>query len=59
MYEGMGYQWASFLAGMLALMLAATPFVLIKYGPSIRAKVNLPFLYSSKASADDGSCFTE
>ncbi|GAA5861875.1 hypothetical protein JCM5353_007126, partial [Sporobolomyces roseus] len=38
MYEGMGYQWASFLAGMLALMLAATPFVLIKYGPSIRAK---------------------
>jgi hypothetical protein len=38
MYEKMNYQWASFLAGMLALALAATPFVLMKFGPSIRAK---------------------
>lgn len=39
MYEGMGYQWASFLAGCLALTLSATPFVLMAYGPKIRAKV--------------------
>ncbi|GAA5877188.1 hypothetical protein JCM16303_006193 [Sporobolomyces ruberrimus] len=38
MYEGMGYQWASFLAGMLALGLSLTPFVLMRFGPSIRAK---------------------
>ncbi|GAA5899377.1 MFS transporter [Sporobolomyces salmoneus] len=38
MYKGLGYQWASFLAGMLALALSMTPFVLMKFGPSIRAK---------------------
>ncbi|GAA5923091.1 MFS transporter [Sporobolomyces koalae] len=38
MYSAMGYQWASFLAAMVALALAATPFVLMRYGPSIRAK---------------------
>ena len=40
MYEGMTYQWASFLAGCLALLLSATPFVLMIYGPRIRAKVS-------------------
>ncbi|GAA6014890.1 hypothetical protein JCM8202_004804 [Rhodotorula sphaerocarpa] len=38
MYNGMGYQWASFLAGCIALVLAATPFVLFLYGPAIRAR---------------------
>ncbi|GAA6012659.1 hypothetical protein JCM11491_005472 [Sporobolomyces phaffii] len=37
MYNGMGYQWASFLAGMIALALSLTPFLLMRYGPSIRA----------------------
>ncbi|GAA5894174.1 hypothetical protein JCM5296_004675 [Sporobolomyces johnsonii] len=38
MYHGLGYQWASFLAGMVALGLAATPWVLFRFGPTIRAK---------------------
>ncbi|GAA5997050.1 hypothetical protein JCM5350_001573 [Sporobolomyces pararoseus] len=38
MYKAMGYQWASFLAAMIGLALSATPFVLMKFGPSIRAK---------------------
>ncbi|GAA5952622.1 hypothetical protein JCM21900_006052 [Sporobolomyces salmonicolor] len=38
MYHGLGYQWASFLAGMVALGLAATPWVLFHFGPTIRAK---------------------
>ncbi|GAA5918369.1 hypothetical protein JCM1841_002191 [Sporobolomyces salmonicolor] len=38
MYHGLGYQWASFLAGMVALALAATPWVLFHFGPTIRAK---------------------
>lgn len=42
MYEGLGYQWASFLAGMLALALSLTPFILMRFGPSIRAKVRKP-----------------
>lgn len=36
-------QWASFLAGCIALVLAATPWVLFRYGPEIRARVS-PFL---------------
>ncbi|GAA5888892.1 hypothetical protein JCM6882_002892 [Rhodosporidiobolus microsporus] len=38
MYQGIGYQWASFLAGMVALLLSATPWVLYRYGPQIRAR---------------------
>ncbi|ORY75003.1 MFS general substrate transporter [Leucosporidium creatinivorum] len=38
MYKGMTYQWASFLAACLALLLAITPFVLFRYGPTIRAR---------------------
>ncbi|GAA5858755.1 hypothetical protein JCM8547_004973 [Rhodosporidiobolus lusitaniae] len=38
MYNDMGYQWASFLAGCIALLLSATPWVLFRYGPTIRAK---------------------
>ncbi|BGP52668.1 hypothetical protein JCM8202_004805 [Rhodotorula sphaerocarpa] len=38
MYRGLGYQWASFLAGCIALVLAATPWVLFRYGPEIRAR---------------------
>ncbi|ORY75032.1 MFS general substrate transporter [Leucosporidium creatinivorum] len=38
MYNRLGYQWASFLAGCLALVLAITPFVLYAFGPKIRAK---------------------
>lgn len=39
MYERLGYQWASFLAGMIALALSATPWILFHFGPQIRAKV--------------------
>ncbi|POY70052.1 hypothetical protein BMF94_6939 [Rhodotorula taiwanensis] len=38
MYNAMGYQWASFLAGSVALVLAATPWVLFHFGPHIRAR---------------------
>ncbi|BGP36379.1 hypothetical protein JCM10450v2_000279 [Rhodotorula kratochvilovae] len=38
MYENMGYQWASFLAGCIALALAATPWVLFRFGPKIRQR---------------------
>ncbi|GAA5871883.1 hypothetical protein JCM3774_000717 [Rhodotorula dairenensis] len=38
MYNGLGYQWASFLAGCIALVLAATPWVLFRFGPSIRSR---------------------
>lgn len=38
MYNGMGYQWASFLAGCIALVLASTPWVLFRFGPTIRAR---------------------
>ncbi|GJN92132.1 hypothetical protein Rhopal_005162-T1 [Rhodotorula paludigena] len=40
MYNGLGYQWASFLAGCIALALAATPWALYFFGPTIRAKSN-------------------
>ncbi|KAM0793342.1 hypothetical protein ACM66B_000797 [Microbotryomycetes sp. NB124-2] len=36
MYNKLTYQWASFLAGCLGLLLAACPFVLYWYGPKIR-----------------------
>ncbi|KII86602.1 hypothetical protein PLICRDRAFT_260942 [Plicaturopsis crispa FD-325 SS-3] len=38
MYVRLGYDWASFLFGMIALLLAVIPFVLLKYGPQIRAR---------------------
>ncbi|KAI5477994.1 Major Facilitator Superfamily protein [Pseudohyphozyma bogoriensis] len=38
MYQRLGYQWASFLSGALALVLASTPFLLLAYGPKIRAR---------------------
>ncbi|GAA5981253.1 hypothetical protein JCM10908_004039 [Rhodotorula pacifica] len=38
MYNGLGYQWASFLAGCIALVLAATPWILFRFGPTIRAR---------------------
>ncbi|POY70051.1 hypothetical protein BMF94_6938 [Rhodotorula taiwanensis] len=38
MYDALGYQWSSFLAGMIALVLAATPWVLFRFGPAIRAR---------------------
>ncbi|BGP12403.1 hypothetical protein JCM10213_001992 [Rhodosporidiobolus nylandii] len=40
MYQGLGYQWASFLAGMVGLALAAVPWILYFKGPSIRARSN-------------------
>lgn len=38
MYKAMGYQWASFLAGCIGLVMSATPWILFRYGPSIRAR---------------------
>ncbi|GAA5981250.1 hypothetical protein JCM10908_004038 [Rhodotorula pacifica] len=38
MYKAMGYQWASFLAGCIGLVMSATPFILFRYGPRIRAR---------------------
>ncbi|SCZ90779.1 BZ3500_MvSof-1268-A1-R1_Chr1-3g02242 [Microbotryum saponariae] len=37
LYSSLGYQWASFLSGMLGLALAVTPWVLFFFGPRIRA----------------------
>ncbi|SGY31972.1 BQ5605_C002g01295 [Microbotryum silenes-dioicae] len=37
LYSSLGYQWASFLSGMLGLALAGTPWVLFFFGPRIRA----------------------
>ncbi|KAM0756467.1 MFS general substrate transporter [Meredithblackwellia eburnea MCA 4105] len=37
MYQRLGFQWASFLAGCIGLVLASTPFVLLAFGPRIRA----------------------
>ncbi|KAL8284121.1 hypothetical protein RQP46_004870 [Phenoliferia psychrophenolica] len=37
MYSRLGYQWASFLAGCIGVLLCFTPFILLKYGPRIRA----------------------
>ncbi|KAK4050498.1 hypothetical protein OIO90_005081 [Microbotryomycetes sp. JL221] len=36
MYRKLTYQWASFLAACLGLLLAAVPFVLYRFGPKIR-----------------------
>ncbi|SPO41362.1 related to multidrug resistant protein [Pseudozyma flocculosa] len=38
MYEHLGYQWASSLAGFVGLALGTVPFILFGYGKSIRAK---------------------
>ncbi|GAA5972770.1 hypothetical protein JCM11641_003013, partial [Rhodosporidiobolus odoratus] len=38
MYNGMGYQWASFLAAIVGLTLATVPWLLFFKGPSIRAR---------------------
>ncbi|TNY23171.1 MFS general substrate transporter [Rhodotorula diobovata] len=38
MYDALGYQWASFLAGCIALALSATPWVLFALGPKIRQR---------------------
>lgn len=38
MYEKLGTQWASCLLAFLALAMAPIPFVLIKYGPALRAR---------------------
>lgn len=37
-YENLGYQWASSLAGFLGLLLGVIPFVLFFYGKEIRAR---------------------
>lgn len=37
MYTRLGFQWASFLAGCLAAVLATLPWILMAYGPRIRA----------------------
>ncbi len=38
MYNRLGYQWASFLAGCLGFALSVVPFILYAYGPKIRAR---------------------
>jgi hypothetical protein len=38
MYEGLGPRWASSLLGFVALAMVPIPFVLIKFGPTLRAK---------------------
>ena len=45
MYTNLGFQWASTVLGFASLLLSAAPFVLIKYGYSIRARS--PFMKSS------------
>ncbi|KAI5481154.1 Major Facilitator Superfamily protein [Pseudohyphozyma bogoriensis] len=37
MYDRLGFQWASFLSGCLGLALAPVPYILMAYGPRIRA----------------------
>ena len=37
-YDGMGFRWASFTIGMIALVLSSIPFILFKYGSIIRSK---------------------
>ena len=34
----MGFRWASFTIGMVALVLSSIPFILFKYGSIIRNK---------------------
>ncbi|PWN51665.1 MFS general substrate transporter [Violaceomyces palustris] len=38
MYHGLGYRWASSLLGFIGLPLAAIPFVLFWFGPTIRSR---------------------
>jgi len=38
LYAKLGPQWASSLVGFIALALTPVPFILTKYGPTIRAK---------------------
>ncbi|GFP60151.1 major facilitator superfamily multidrug transporter mdrA [Trichoderma asperellum] len=38
MYEGLGIHWATSLLGFIALALIPIPFVLYRFGPTIRAK---------------------
>lgn len=58
-------QWASFLAGMVALALAATPWVLFHFGPTIRAKVRprpahlLSFLFPPCRAGNDQTLVVE
>ena len=37
-YDGLGFRWASFMIGMIALALSSVPFILFKYGSNIRSK---------------------
>ena len=48
MFKGMGYQFAGLLLTLITTALAPIPFVLFKYGASIREK-------SQFATADDES----
>lgn len=38
MYETLNPRWASTLLGFLALVMAPIPFILVKYGPTLRIK---------------------
>jgi hypothetical protein len=38
MYASLGTQWASSLLGFIALAMTPVPLVLIKYGPTLRAR---------------------
>ena len=38
MYSALTYTWASFLISMVGLLLSVIPFVLLAYGPKIRAR---------------------
>ncbi|ORY35819.1 major facilitator superfamily domain-containing protein [Naematelia encephala] len=38
MYEKLGTQWASSLLGFLALLMAPIPMLIMKYGPTLRAR---------------------
>ncbi|KAH8834281.1 major facilitator superfamily domain-containing protein [Flagelloscypha sp. PMI_526] len=37
-YDDIGYQWASFAAGMVGLLLGAVPWILLFFGPKIRSR---------------------
>ena len=41
MYQNLGYQNATALAGALASLLATAPWLLFYFGPKLRAKVSL------------------
>ena len=52
MFEGMGYQFAGLLVALLATCLAPIPYVLFKYGKSIRSKSK--FASATTGLADEG-----